>query len=120
MGITPVNYFVGIFSKSLHRSHKNQNPQVAKGARSILQLVPPLAEGMAAAIFVEGDEEDAIEFGLKAGRNNDERSPPAGDSLVRGHGEDLVSKLNVLLGLGDVCPVVENGLPAAHRLEERR
>jgi len=68
----------------------------------------------------EGDEEDAVEFGLKAGWNNDEGSPPASDSLLRGHGEDLVSKLNVLLGLGYVLPVVENGLPAAHRLDERR
>jgi len=74
---------------------------------------------MAAAIIVEGDEEDAVEFGLKAVWNNDEGSPPAGDSLLRGHGEDLVSKLNVLLGLGYVCPVVENGLPAAHRFDER-
>lgn len=75
---------------------------------------------MAAAIFIEGDEEDAIEFGLKAGWDNEERSPPAGDSLLQADGEDLESKLNVLFGLGHVSPIVENGLPAAHRLDERR
>ncbi len=100
--------------------HKNQNPQVAKGARSILQLVPPLAEGMAATIFVEGDEEDAIELGLEAAWNNDERSPPACNSLLWRCGEDLVSKLNVLFGLSYVRPVIENGLLAAHRFDERR
>ena len=89
-------------------------------ARSNLLLVPPLAEGTAAAIFVERDEEDAVEFGLEAGRNNNKGSPPAGDSVVRSYGENLVSKLNVLLGLGDVCPVFEDGLLSAHRFEERR
>jgi len=84
-----------------------------------LLLVPPLAEGMAAAIFVEGDEEDAVEFGLQAGRNYDEGSPPAGDAVLGSYGENFVSKLNVLLGLGDVGPVFEDGLLSAHGFEER-
>ena len=74
---------------------------------------------MAAAIFVERDEEDAVEFGLEAGWNTDEGSPPPGDALFGSQGEDLVSKLNVLFGLGYVCPVVENGLPATHRRDKR-
>src|SRR5260370_21536759 len=89
-------------------------------ARSNLLLVPPLAEGTAAAIFVESDEEDAVEYGVEAGRNNNKGSAAAGDSVVRSYGENLVSKLNVLLGLGDVCPVFEDGLISAHRFEERR
>ena len=99
--------------------HKNQILKSRKGARSILQLVPPLAEGMAATIFVEGDEEDAVEFGSKAVWNNDEGSPPASDSLLRGYRENVVSKLNVLFGLGYVRPVVENGLLGADGFEER-
>ncbi len=93
---------------------------MTRAARSSLLLVPPLAEGMAAAIFVQGDEEDAVEFGLEAGRNNNQGSPPAGDSVLGSYGENLVSKLNVLLGLGDVSPVFEDGLLSAHRFEERR
>src|SRR5260370_33269189 len=91
----------------------------ARGARSNLLLVPPLAEGMATAIFVERDEEDAVESGLEAGRTNQKGSPPAGDSVLGSYGENFVSKLNVLLGLGDVCPVIEDGLLSAHWLEER-
>src|SRR5216683_6321687 len=98
---------------------ENESGQGEKGAGSILLLVPPLTEGMAAAIFVERDEEDAVEFGMEAGRNNNKGSPPAGDSLVRGNREDLTSKLNVLLGLGDVGPVFEDGLPPAHGFEKR-
>ena len=74
---------------------------------------------MAAAIFVERDEEDAVEFGRKARWNNDEGGPPAGDSVFRSYGENLISKLNVLLGVGDVCPVFEDGLPPAHGFEKR-
>src|SRR5260370_12972266 len=85
----------------------------------MLRFGTPVAEGTEAAIFVEGDEEDAGEFGWKAGWNNDEGSPPASDSLLRGHGEGLVSKLNVLFGLGYVRPVVENGLLGADGFEER-
>ncbi len=87
--------------------------------RSILLLVPPLAEGMAAAIFVERDEEDAVEFGLETRRNNNKGSPPARDSVLGSYGENFVSKLNVLLGLGDVCPISEDGLLSAHWFEER-
>src|SRR5260370_9545134 len=91
----------------------------ARGARSNLLLVPPLAEGMATAIFVERDEEDAVESGLEAGRNNHKGSPPAGYSVLGSYGENFVSKLNVLLGLGDVGPVFEDGFLSAHCLEER-
>ena len=90
-----------------------------RAAASYSWCLPPLAEGMAAAIFVEGDDEDAIELSSKAGRNNDEGSPPAGDPLLRGHRKNLVSKLSVLFGLGYVRPVVENGLLPTHRLDER-
>ena len=86
--------------------------------RSNLLLVPPLAEGMAAAIFVERDEEDAVEFGLETRRNNNKGSPPAGDSVLGSYGENFVSKMDVLLGLGDVCPVFEDGLLSAHWFEE--
>src|SRR5260370_35521695 len=89
-------------------------------ARSNLLLVPPLAEGTAAAIFVERDEEDAVEFGLEAGRNNNKGSPPAGDSVVRSYGENLASKLNVLLGLRDVSSGFEERFISSHRFEERR
>ena len=82
-------------------------------------LVPPLTEGMAAAIFVERDEEDAVEFGREAGRNNNKGSPPAGDSTIGSYGDNLVSKLNVLLSLGDVGPVLEDSLPPAHGFEKR-
>jgi len=104
-----------IFASKLHAMSNAS----ARGARSNLLLVPPLAEGMAAAIFVERDEEDAVEFGLEAGRNNNKGSPPAGDSVPGSHGKNLVSKVNVLLGLGDVCPIFEDGLLSAHRFEER-
>src|SRR5258708_5736009 len=103
------------------KSHKRENGsgEPARGARSNLLFVPPLSEGMAAAIFVQGDDEDAVEFGLKTWRNNNKRSPPAGDSVLGSYGENLVSKLNGLLRLGDVCPVFENSLLSAHRFEER-
>jgi len=84
-----------------------------------LLLVPPLAEGTAAASFVEGDEEDAVELGIEAGRDDNEGSPPAGDAVLGSYGENFVSKLNVLLGLGDVGPVFEDGLLSAHGFEER-
>ncbi len=100
-------------------TRENGSGQPAITARSNLLLVPPLAEGMAAAIFVERDEEDAVEFGLEAGRNNHKGSPPAGDSMLGSYGENFVSKMDVLLGLGDVSPVFEDGFPSAHRFEER-
>ena len=75
---------------------------------------------MAAAIFIEGDEEDAVKFGLEAGRDNNEGRPPAGDATIGSYGENFVSKMNVLLGMGDVDPVFEDGLLSAHGLEERR
>ena|ERR1700675_2219008 len=74
---------------------------------------------MAAAIFVKRDEEDAIESGLEAGRNTNERGPPAGDSLLGSKCEDLVSKLNVLLRLSHLRPVFENGLPSAQVFDAR-
>ena len=86
---------------------------------SVLLLVPPLAEGTAATIFVERDEEDAVEFGLESWRNDDKGSPPVGDSLFRSQGENFISKLNVLLGVGDVGPIFEDGLLSAHGFEER-
>src|SRR5216683_767177 len=98
---------------------ENESGQGEKGAGSVLLLVPPLTEGMAAAIFVERDEEDAVEFGMEAGRNNNKGSPPAGDSVLGSYGKNLVSKVDVLLGLGDVSPVFEDGFPSAHRFEER-
>lgn len=82
-------------------------------------LVPPLAEGTAAAIFVERDEEDAVEFSVEAGRDDNKGRPPAGDSVFGSYGENFVSKLNVLLGLGDVGPIFEDGLLPAHGFEER-
>ncbi len=91
---------------------------MTRAARSSLLLVPPLAEGMATAIFVERDKEDPVEFGLEAGWNKHKGSPPAGDSMLGSYGENFVSKVDVLLGLGDVCPVFEDGLLSAHWFEE--
>lgn len=82
-------------------------------------LVPPLAERVAAAIFVEGDEEDAVEFSVEAGRNDNEGSPPFGDSVVGSYGENFIAELDVLLRLSDVGPVIEDGWPAAYGFEKR-
>src|SRR5260370_19617425 len=86
----------------------------AGSTRSDLLFVPPLAQGMAAPIFTESDEEDAVKFCLEALRNNHKGSPPAGDSVIGSHCQNLVSKLNVLLDLGDLCPISEYGLLAPH------
>jgi hypothetical protein len=87
--------------------------------RSILLLVPPLAEGTAAAIFIQRDEEDAVEFSVETGRHNNKGRPPASNSLLGSYGENFVAKLNVLLGVSDVGPIFEDGWPSAHGFEER-
>src|SRR5712691_79132 len=88
--------------------------------RSVLLFMPPFAEGFTEdAIFIERDQEDAIEFGWHAGRNADEGGPPTRDSLLACDGEDLVAEADVLLGLSDMRPVFEDGWPAPHRFEER-
>src|SRR3989441_13261362 len=80
----------------------------------------PFAEGFTEdAIFIERDQEDAIEFGWHAGRDADEGGPPTCDSLLACDGEDLVAEADVLLGLSDMRPVFEDGWPAAHGFEER-
>jgi len=42
-----------------------------------------------------------------------------GDAVFGSYGEDFVTKLDVLLGLCDVGPVVEDGWLAAQGFEER-
>jgi hypothetical protein len=125
IGRVRVNYFVGttqgvpMDGVRVKSNARKNGSGVTCAARSILLLVPPLAKGTAAAIFVERDEEDAVEFSAEAGWNNNEGSPPASDSLIKSYGEDFVSKLNVLLGVGDVGPVFEDGLLSAHGFDER-
>jgi hypothetical protein len=84
-----------------------------------LLLVPPLAKRTAAAIFIERDEEDAVELSVEAGRNNNKGRPPASNSLLGSYGENFVSKLNVLLGVSDVGPIFEDGWLSAHGFKER-
>jgi hypothetical protein len=120
----PVNYFIGTFQWSSKEKSKSSCPrnaggQPAREARSILLLVPPLAEGTAAAIFIQRGEEDAVELSVEAGRHNNKGRPPASNSLLGSYGENFVSELNVLLGVGSLGPIFEDGWPSAHGFEER-